>query len=182
MKINLLILFLLFVSFGWGQKKTIDHTSYKEWKRTEKQQFSTNGNWITFEINPLIGDGYLHWYETATGKHDSLLRGKDAQLDPNGQFIAWKVTPGFDTIRTCELNKIDKKKWPKDSLFIYITADDSLIKLPKLKSFTRSEDASVLAYLTEASPKSTPEEKKSFFQKHWPFKKDEKPVEKPKSD
>ena len=182
MKINLLILFLLFVSFGWGQKKTIDHTSYKEWKRTEKQQFSTNGNWITFEINPLVGDGYLHWYETATGKHDSLLRGKDAQLDPNGQFIAWKVTPGFDTLRTCELNKIDKKKWPKDSLFIYITADDSLIKLPKLKSFTRSEDASVLAYLTEASPKSTPEEKKSFFQKHWPFKKDEKPVEKPKSD
>ncbi len=173
---------LFFVSFGWGQKKALDHTAYKEWKRVEKQQFSTNGEWITYEINPLVGDGCIHWYEPTTGKHDSLLRGKDAKLDPNGQFIAWKLTPGFDTLRTCELNKIDRKKWPKDSLCIYVTSKDSLIKIPKLKSYLVSEEASVLAYLTEASTKPTPEIKKNFFQKHWPFKKEDKAVEKPKSD
>lgn len=182
MKINLLTLVLFVVSYSWGQKKALDHTAYKEWKRVEKQQFSTNGAWITFEINPLVGDGCIHWYEPTTGKHDSLLRGKDAKLDPNGQFIAWKLTPGFDTLRTCELNKIDRKKWPKDSLCIYVTSKDSLIKIPKLKSYLVSEEASVLAYLTEASTKPTPEIKKNFFQKHWPFKKEDKAVEKPKSD
>ena len=179
---NILFFFFIFsISISWGQKKIIDHSSYKEWKRLEKQQFSKNDRWITYEVNPLMGDGYLHWYETLTGKHDSLLRGKDAQLDPNGQFIAWKVTPGFDTLRNCELNKVDKKKIPKDSLYIYLTANDSLIKIPKLKSFKVSEDASILAYLSEVSTKPTPERKKNWLQKH-AFVKEKKPVEKPKSD
>ncbi|MFM6934057.1 MAG: alpha/beta hydrolase family protein [Flavobacteriales bacterium] len=182
MKEILFLIILISTSVCWSQKKIIDNQAYLEWKKLEKQQFNQNGTWITYEVNPLIGDGYLHWYEIATNKHDSLLRSKDAQLDPNGQFIAWKVTPGYDTLRNCELNKVDKKKWPKDSLFIYLTANDSLIKIPKLKSFKIAEEGSVLAYLSEVSPKSIPEVKKTWFQKHAPFKKDEKPIEKPKSD
>lgn len=179
---NLLFCFILLrVSTSWGQQKIIDHQAYKEWKRLEKQQFSQNDEWLTYEINPLVGDGYLHWYQSATGKHDSLKRAKDAQLDPNGQFIAWRVVPGFDTLRNCELNKVDKKKWPKDSLYILLTASDSIIKIPKLKSFQITEDASVLAYLSEVSPKPAAEVKKNWFQKHG-FQKEEKPVEKPKSD
>lgn len=181
MKHVILVAFLLGLSHAWSQGKIIDHQAYKEWKRLEKQQFSQNGEWITYEINPLVGDGYLHWYQSATGKHDSLKRAKDAQLDPNGQFIAWKVVPGFDTLRNCELNKVDKKKWPKDSLYIYLTANDSLIKIAKLKSFQVTEDASVLAYLSEVSPKPAPEIKKNWLQKHG-FQKEEKPAEKPKSD
>ncbi|MEN9987066.1 MAG: hypothetical protein RLZZ585_105 [Bacteroidota bacterium] len=181
MKKLLFFFILLNVSISWGQNKIIDHKAYPEWKRLEKQQFSQNDSWITYEINPLVGDGYLHRYEIATGKHDSLKRAKDAQLDPNGQFIAWKVVPGFDTLRNCELNKVDKKKWPKDSLYIYLTASDSLIKISKLKSFNVCEDASVMAYLSEVSPKPAPEVKKTWLQKHG-FKKEEKPTEKPKSD
>ena len=181
MKNLLFFLILMSVSISWGQNKIIDHKVYPEWKRLEKQQFSQNDEWLTYEINPLTGDGHLHWYQSATGKHDSLKRAKDAQLDPNGQFIAWKVVPGFDTLRNCELNKVDKKKWPKDSLYILLTANDSLIKVPKLKSFQVTEDASVLAYLSEVSQKPTPEVKKNWLQKHG-FQKEEKPVEKPKSD
>jgi dipeptidyl aminopeptidase/acylaminoacyl peptidase len=181
MKNLLFCLILMSVSISWGQNKIIDHTAYPEWKRLEKQQFSQNDAWITYEINPLVGDGYLHWYQSETGKHDSLKRAKDAQLDPNGQFIAWKVVPGFDTLRNCELNKVDKKKWPKDSLYIYLTTNDSLIKIPKLKSFQVTEDASVLAYLSEVSTKPAPEIKKNWLQKHG-FQKEKKPVEKPKSD
>jgi dipeptidyl aminopeptidase/acylaminoacyl peptidase len=179
---NLLFCFILLrVSLCWGQHKIIDHKAYPEWKRLEKQQFSQNDEWITYEINPLVGDGFLHWYQSATDKHDSLKRAKDAQLDPNGQFIAWKVVPGFDTLRNCELNKVDKKKWPKDSLYIYLTATDSLIKIPKLKSFKVCEDGSVLAYLSEVSTKPMPEIKKNWFQKHG-FQKEKKAVEKAKSE
>ena len=84
MKHLILVAFLLGLSNAWSQGKIIDHQAYKEWKRLEKQQFNQNGEWITYEINPLAGDGYLHWYQSATGKHDSLKRAKDAQLDPNG--------------------------------------------------------------------------------------------------
>ena len=101
MKKLLFCYILLSVSISWGQKKIIDNAAYPEWKRLEKQQFSKNDSWITYEINPIVGDGYLHRYEIASGKHDSLKRAKDAQLDPNGQFIAWKVIPGYDTLRNC---------------------------------------------------------------------------------
>lgn len=143
---------IFFISFGLNaQKKIIDHTSYFEWKRTDKQQLSSNGNFVTYEKTPLKGDGYLFIYNSKTQKLDSIFRGKDAKIAFDESFIAFKVTPGFDTLRRCELNKVDKKKWPKDSLFIYFTLNDSMIKIPKLKSYSIGEKGSNLAYLTEGN-------------------------------
>jgi len=106
---------------SFSQKKIIDHTVYNDWKRTEKQQLSSNGNWVTYETIPARGDGYLYIYNVKNQKLDSFYRAKDAKIAWDESFIAFKVTPGFDTLRNCELNKVDKKKWPKDSLFIFST-------------------------------------------------------------
>ena len=174
-KFNILIACLIF-SFGLtAQKKIIDHTAYFEWKRTDKQQLSSKGNFITYEKTPLKGDGYLFIYNAKTQKLDSIFRGKDAKIAFDESFIAFKVTPGYDTLRRCELNKVDKKKWPKDSLFIYLTQQDSLIKIPKLKSFSIGEKGSNLAYLTEGNELTKPKKKKFNL-----FKKKKK--EEPKSD
>ena len=155
-------LFLTFLfSFGLNaQKKIIDHNAYYEWIKTEKQQISSCGNFVIYEKTPLKGDGYLFIYNSKTQKLDSIFRGKDAKIAFDESIIAFKVTPGFDTLRKCELNKIDKKKWPKDSLFIYLTQQDSLIKIPKLKSFSIGEEGSDLAYLTEGNELTKPKKKK----------------------
>jgi hypothetical protein len=71
---------------------------------------------------------------------DSVYRGTDAKISGNGAYVAFKINPGFDTLRTCELKKIDKKKWPKDSLGIYYTANDSLVKMEKIKSFYLNDE------------------------------------------
>ena len=153
MKLLFKSLFFTFLfSFGLNaQKKIIDDTSYFEWKRTDKQQFSSKGNFVTYEKTPLKGDGYLFIYNSKTQKLDSIFRGKDAKIAFDESFIAFKVTPGFDTLRRCELNKVDKKKWPKDSLFIYLSQNDSLLKIAKLKSYSIGEKGSNLAYLTEGN-------------------------------
>ena len=163
MKWKFTILTACFIfSFGLNaQKKIIDHNAYFEWKKTEKQQISSQGNFVTYEKTPLKGDGYLFIYNTKTQKLDSIFKGKDAKIAFDESFIAFKVTPGFDTLRKCELNKIDKKKWPKDSLFIYLTQQDSLIKIPKLKSFSIGEEGSNLGYLTEGN-ELTKSKKKQF--------------------
>ena len=162
MKLLFTSLFFTFLfSFGLtAQKKIIDHTAYYEWKRTDKQLLSSKGNFITYEKTPLKGDGYLFIYNSNTQKLDSIFRGKDAKIAFDESFIAFKVSPGFDTLRRCELNKIDKKKWPKDSLFIYLTQQDSLIKIPKLKSFSIGEKGSNLAYLIEGNELTKPKKKK----------------------
>lgn len=176
------ILFVLvstLVFASQAQKKTIDHTAYFGWKKTEKQQISSKGKHISYETNPLRGDGMLYVYTTSSEKKDSFARGKDAQWFYNEQLVAFKVVPGFDTLRTCELKKIDKKKWPKDSLYILDFTNDTLIRVPKLKQFEVAAKGTVLAYLTEGNElvKGIEKKKKKCFLKK---KKEEKPE--PKSD
>jgi hypothetical protein len=149
MRYSLLLLSFLFTGLLFGQKKIIDHTAYNGWKKNENQLVSPNGKYVSFEINPHRGDGFLYIYNVDSGKMDSIPRGKGAQFSMNSDYIAFRILPGFDTLRNCELNKVDKKKWPKDSLGIYLLASDSLIKIPLLKSFSVGEDHNLLSYIVD---------------------------------
>ncbi len=149
MRYSLLLLSLLFTGLLYGQKKIIDHTVYNGWKKNENQLVSPNGKYVSFEINPHRGDGYLYIYNVDSGKTDSIPRGKGAQFSMKSDYIAFRILPGFDTLRNCELNKVDKKKWPKDSLGIYLLASDSLIKIPLLKSFSVGEEHNLLSYILD---------------------------------
>jgi len=150
---------------GYSQKKIIDYQSYDNWKKLEKHQVSPNGNWISYEINPLKGDGYLYFYNQERDKLDSIKRGKEAAISYKEDFVAYKLLPSYDTLRNSELNKIDKKKWPKDTLCIRLLGKDSLIKIPKVKSFSVSEESNILGYLTEKSDKKIKDKKKKWFRK-----------------
>lgn len=161
--ITLIFSFISLMLFS--QKKTIDHKAYKEWKRTEKVQLSHNGKFVAYERNPLIGDGYLFIYNTMDSLIDSFARGKNVLLPKNESFIALTITPGYDTLRSCEINKIEKKKWPKDSLLIYSLEDDSLTVVPKLKSVKMAEEGSVIGYTTEKVPAAVSKKKKSNFKR-----------------
>ena len=157
--ISLLFFFSL---YSFGQLKQIDHHAYDSWKRLEKQKPSRTGSWISYEINPLKGDGYLYFYNQASSKLDSIQRGKDASISFQEDFIAYKLTPGYDTLRSCELKKSDKKKWPKDTLCIFLPAKDSTIKIPKLKTFSVGEESNLLAYTTEKNEIKTPPKNKKW--------------------
>ncbi|MFM7661569.1 MAG: hypothetical protein ACKO6A_02800 [Bacteroidota bacterium] len=154
-----------FSVIGFSQKKQIDHRAYDSWKKLEKQQTSRTGFFTSYEINPLKGDGYLYIYNQRLEKLDSIKRGKEAVISFKEDFIAYKLVAGFDTLRNCELKKIDKKKWPKDTLCIRLLKKDSLIKIPKVKSFTLGEESNILGYLTEKNDKKTETKKKKWYQK-----------------
>jgi dipeptidyl aminopeptidase/acylaminoacyl peptidase len=179
MKIPFTIAFLCLSFSFFSQKKVLDHTVYNSWKKNEHQLISNNGRFVSYEINPHRGDGYLYVYDIQTAKMDSFARGKDAAFSCNSDFLAFKITPGFDTLRSCELQKIDKKKWPKDTLAIYLPEKDSLIKIPLLKSFVIGEENNWLTYLKDDNTLASPTEKTS--KKHVKKRKKNK-IEKPKSD
>ena len=142
-----LLLFISFISFS--QKKVIDYTAYNDWKKLDAQIISNDGNYISYTIKPHRGDGYLYIYNQKNGKLDSIPRGYGQQFSANSNFLIFKITPGFDTLRNCELNKIDKEKWPKDSLGIYLFGNDSLIKISKLKSFSIADEGDWISYSNE---------------------------------
>ena len=179
------ILCLIFISASvFGQKKVIDHTVYNDWRKAEAQIISNDGNYISYEINPHRGDGFLYVYNSSTSKTDSFPRGKEAKFGTNNNYFVFKITPGFDTLRNCELNKVDKKKWPKDTLGIYVFAKDSLIKIPLLKSFSVFEDNDWLSYVVDenafktaaTSEKETKKKKSTPKKKKKSKKEEEKPA------
>lgn len=159
---SLLSLLFLIPLVSLSQKKVLDHTVFNEWKKIERSAISTNGNYIVYEINPHQGDGYLYIYNVVTDKTDSIPRGKEAIISYDNSFVAFKITPGFDTLRKCELDKIDKKKWPKDTLGIYLFEKDTLIKIAKLKAFKLAEKSDLLAYTIDDNKleSKSPEKKK----------------------
>ena len=132
---------------GWSQKRVIDHTAFNDWKTLSKQTISRTGKFISYEINPHRGDGYLYVYNVASQKTDSFFRAKNAIISYDENYMAFTITPQFDTLRNCELKKIDKKKWPKDTLAVYIFETDSLMKFANVKSHLLGEKNNWLSYL-----------------------------------
>jgi dipeptidyl aminopeptidase/acylaminoacyl peptidase len=159
-------LLLLFVPFTMlAQKKIIDHTVYNDWKKLGDAKITDQGKFSIYTIKPHRGDGFLYIVNNETGKKDSIARGINPLIAGDESFIAFKITPGFDTLRACEIAKIKKEKWPKDSLGIYFLATQKLEKIEKVKSFYVSSTGSWLYYLIDGNKLNLPTPKKKFFKR-----------------
>ena len=173
---SLLLVYGLFFAIGtFSQKIAIDHTAYNRWNKIERQVISNDGNWIAYETTPLKGDGFVCVFNVLTNTTDTILRGKDPMFNAHSKLLLVKITPGYDTLRNCEFKKVEKTKWPKDSLYILDLGTQKSLKIAKLKQYKLSEDGGRVAYLTEAA-KITPAKKKWYC----PFHKKEQPA--PKSN
>ena len=169
---HFIFLFLLSFSFlTFAQKPALDYKAYDTWKRLEKEQISKTGQIVSYELTVLKGNPVLHFYYTATQKHDSIVRGNTALLASDESYVAWKMSPDYDTLRKRELDKVDKKKWPKDSLYIYHLAQDTVFKFDKLKQVQQAEEAPVLAFLQEFSAKKVEKVEPKKIEKYLFWKK-----------
>jgi len=156
MKNKLFILSTLVTCFSFSlfsqitSKKTLSHSDYNGWKKLEHPAISANGKWVSYEVNPQKGDGYLYLINTLNVKKDSVARGYDAKFSPNSDFLIFKIKPQEDTTRNAKLKKVKKEKFPKDSVAIWVLKTDSIFKFPSLKSFILAEEnVSCYAFLSE---------------------------------
>lgn len=150
MKKLILVQLICFTLFGantlFGQKKIIDYQAFDQWKTLKNEQVSSSGKYISYEIQPLKGDTYLYWYNTESGKLDSVYRAKDAKFILSENFLVYTIEAGYDTLRKVELAKTDKKKWPKDTLAIYSFSTNKLEKIGTVKKYDTSDKHNWLAY------------------------------------
>lgn len=101
------------------EKKKLDASVYDGWKSIDRGTvISNNGDFVSYVIKPQKGDSYLYLYNVNTGVLDSVPRGKSPVFSQSNQFLAFRVSPQADSIRTLKLKKTKKDKMPKDSLFI----------------------------------------------------------------
>ncbi len=145
-------------------KKSLSNSDYDNWKEMAKPQISPNGQVVSYEVNPQKGDGFLHLQNLLTGKHDSLPRGQEAAFSSGSELVAFKIKQPEPVLHKLKLAKTKKEDLPKDSLGIRLLKTDSLVKIPRVKSFQMPKEGGAwIAFLQEkskdtAKPKGEPKD------------------------
>jgi len=155
-------IFLVFSISTFGQLKVVDHNVYDSWKSLKNESISTSGNYVSYEINPHRGDGDLHIINNSNGTERIIPRANKASFNQNEDFIVFSIQPGYDTLRTLELEKVKKEKWVKDTLGILWLNSDSLVKVPNTTSYKIGKQGNHLAYVVLKDSLQKEEKKKKW--------------------
>ncbi len=144
---------LLFCTIGFTQtsdKKPLTHDVYDGWKTLVKPLISDNGKYVSYEINPQKGDGWLYLQKPEVNRHDSLFRGQGAVFSSTSDLLAFRIVQPEDTLHKLKLAKKKKDELPKDSLGIWLLDKDTIIRFAGLKSFQLPKEGGAwIAWLYE---------------------------------
>ena len=144
-----------------GQKIPLDHSVYDSWKDLSNSIISDDGKWVSYEINPQKGDGWLYLKNVVSGDLDSLPRGFNARFTSNSDFLVFKIKPQFLVTRQARKDKKKGDDMPKDSLGIWSLKNYEISRIEKVKSYQLAEEnSSWIVYLHEKILPEEPEEKK----------------------
>ncbi len=153
-----IIFLILLVNFGTSQstKSPLDHSVYDDWKNLSRQQFSKDGQWISYEINPQRGDGWLYLYNLADNTTDSMERGSRAVFSPNNDFIAYFIEPEATAVRQAKIDGKKRDEMPQKNLGIRLLSEDESIVVENVQSFSvPGKDSSWIFYRLAKMPEDT---------------------------
>jgi dipeptidyl aminopeptidase/acylaminoacyl peptidase len=155
-----LLILLLLSGLLQAQKPSLDDSVYDSWKSLSSPIISEDGNWVTYEINPQQGDGYLYIYDVNSGKKDSIARGNNAVFSPDSKYLAYRMIPSYYESRQAKVKKLKEDKMPKNDLEIRILSNSEVKKVSGVKSFAvPAKNSYWMAYLLEKISVNNEEEK-----------------------
>ena len=131
-------------------KKPLTHEVYDGWKSVGEKVISNNGKLIVYAVNPQEGDGMLEMHNIPENKISRAERGYNAVISADSRFVFFKIKPRFKDVRQARIKKKKPEEMPKDSLGLFSVMNDSIQKIPSVKSFrTPGKNGNWLAYLAE---------------------------------
>ena len=142
---------LLLSLAAFAQKAPLDYNVYDGWKSLSSAAISNDGKWITYEINPQQGDGWLYVYNSETGKKDSVFCGTKATFSPESKYLVYQIKPTYAQTRKAKKDKLKDDMLPKNNLEIRLLGGiNDLTSIKRVKSFAVPESNSLwMAYLLE---------------------------------
>ena len=124
------------------EKKALTPDDYAQWQRLANPTVSTNGKWVFYRATPNRGDALLSLHEIETGQKHDFEHAKKAMFSPDNDFMVFMRSPSFELERQAKIDKVKKDKMPKDSLCVYYFEQDTLLIIPRVKSFAMSSKGS----------------------------------------
>lgn len=163
-----LAIILLWSTYAQGpSKKIISNDAYDSWNSIKQVKWSEDGSVFTYQISAPKSDPWLFFQNAKTLKKDSILKGTNTEIHYKSKFAIFSISPGYDTIRQLKLKDTKRDQLPKDSLGLIWFNNDSIIKIPQIKSFAIAEKGDWIAYLNENDnrPKCPTYKKWQIFKK-----------------
>jgi len=144
---NRFVIFLLIcvnsILYSYSQnKKKLKPEDYKLWKSLDNPQISNNGQWLSYEVNPFMGDGDLYLRNNESGKTEIIPRAYEAKFASCSEFIVFKIKPQEEAIKKAKLAKKKKEQLPKDSLGVIYLPTSKITKYPDVKMYMLPEKKS----------------------------------------
>ena len=151
MKNIFILCFILIAAFATAQnKKPLTHDVYDGWKSVGERMISNDGNYAVYTINPQEGDGELTIHNLVTQTKKTIARGYSALITQDSRYVVFKIKPIFQETRQAKIKKKKPDEMAKDTLAMVELGKDSVLKLPRVKTFKTPEKASGwLAYHIE---------------------------------
>ncbi len=143
-------LLLLTATLGYGQKKPLDHSVYDRWETVANKQFTNDGKAISYQIAQQEGDKTLVLQFLDQKKKEVFPRGEQAAFTADSKYIVFAIRPLYTDLKAVKNKKKKEDEIAKDSLAIYNLVQQTIVKIPQVKSFKLPQKGNgVLAYLLE---------------------------------
>src|SRR5579863_7076274 len=151
MRLTLSFIFLLFTGFSASsQKKPLDPSVYDGWQRVGERVLSADGKYIGYTVVPEEGDGRLYIRATGGSYAKEIPRGSGVEFTADGRYAVFLIHPFFKDAREARIKKKTPEQMPKDTLGWIELGTDSIVRIPRVKSFKLPDlQGDWLAYLRE---------------------------------
>lgn len=134
------LLVILPVQIIFSQKVPLDHSVYDGWQHIGEKLISNNGQWVVYTIEPQQGDQELV-IQSVNGQYKkSIPRGYAAVISNDSRYLVFKIKPFFADTREAKIRKKKADDMPKDSLGIVVLGEETIHKIPRVKSFRMPKD------------------------------------------
>ena len=140
----ILLAILACPSYGWAQKKPLDHDAFDSWQSVSGVTLSDDGRVMVWNVNPQEGDGTLYVRIKGTSKKGKaasvgvktleIPRGYQAKIDPDGKWLICRIKPEFAKTRQEKIDKKKKENTSKDSLAVIDLYSLNIKKFPSVES------------------------------------------------
>jgi dipeptidyl aminopeptidase/acylaminoacyl peptidase len=138
------------VSSAFAQKKPLDPSVYDGWQRIGERVLSADGKYIAYTVVLQEGDGRLYIRATGDSYAKEIPRGSNVAFTADGRWAVFQIHPFFKDTREARIKKKTPEQMPKDTLAWLELGTDSIVKVPRVKSYKLPDlQGDWLAYLLE---------------------------------
>ena len=153
---TLFCLFCLFTGILRAEKVPLDHDVYDSWNTLSRQKLSDDGRYISWEVNPQQGDGWLFIKDLQNDQKDSIPRGRHASFASTSGFVAFFIEPETEAVRQGKLDELSRLEMPQQKLGVLTLPDFTHQTFDRVQSFVIPEEqAEHIVYHSIRLPEDT---------------------------